>query len=116
MITHALDNSHSTGVTHSETLPGNTTEITLAGDRTIKNCVADNDGVFRDNAGVFRRPNDDTSTRQTLADIVVAITNQIEGDTTCQKRTEGLPCRTSESHVDRVVFQTLVTPPLGKCA
>ncbi|MNS90188.1 hypothetical protein D3C72_1242270 [compost metagenome] len=116
MVADTFDNRDRAGVAHRKALTRNTAEIALAGDGAVKNSVADNDRVFRDDTGVFRRAHDDAATRKTLADIVVAVTHQIEGDAASEKRAEGLTGRAAQRHVDRIVLQTLMAPALGKRA
>ena len=109
VIADTFNNGNGAGIAHGKPFPGDTAEITFPFNRTIKNRIADNDGIFGNDLAVFRRPDDNTSATQALADIIVAVSNQVEGDATCQKCTERLPCRSPQGDRNRVIGKSLET-------
>src|SRR5207253_1331579 len=88
MIPGALDHGDRAGVAHRKALAGDAAEVTFAFDGAVHHGVADNNGLFRHDAGIVRRANDETATRQALADIIVAFAFEIEGDAARQPRAE----------------------------
>ena len=78
MIADALDDRDGAGVAHRETLAGDAAEIALALGRAVEHGVADDDGFFRHDAAVGRRAHHDAAAAQALADIVVAVADEIE--------------------------------------
>jgi hypothetical protein len=101
MIADAFDDRDGARVAHGEALAGDTAEIALALDRTVKHGVADDDRVLRHDRRVFRRPDDDAVRRQALADIVVGVADQVEGDAMGEECAEGLAGGARE--LDRMV-------------
>jgi hypothetical protein len=85
-------------------------------DRAVEHRVADDDRLFGTILAVFRRPHDQPSAAQALADIVVAVADQVEGDAIGEKRAEGLAGRAAQRHADRLVGQALVAVALGDLA
>src|SRR6202021_2581975 len=63
----AFDNRDIARIAHGETLAGDAAEITLAGNRAVKNGVADNDRLVALELALLRRINDQPSVRQALA-------------------------------------------------
>ncbi len=114
VVAHALDHRDGARVAHRETLAGNAAEVALAGRCAVKHGVSDDDRVLGDDVGVFRRPHDDASARQALADIVVAVADQIERDAACEECSERLTGRAAQRHMDRVVLQALLAPALDQ--
>ena len=106
MIAYALDHRDGTGVAHAEALAGDAAEVAFAGDCAVKHGVADNNGFFGLDRSVLDRAHHQTSPRQSLADIVVAVAFQIEGNAMREKRTEALPGGTLEGYGDGVLGQT----------
>ena len=75
--------------------------------------MIDSSGTMLD---VVRRADDDAAARQALADIVVAVADQVEGDAARQEGAEGLAGRAGQLDRDRVVLQALVAEALGDLA
>src|SRR6185312_15045450 len=73
MVARALDDGDGAGVADGETLAGNAPEVALAVDGAIHHGVADDDRLFRHDAGVGRRLDDDAAARQSFADIIVGV-------------------------------------------
>ena len=65
---------------------------------------------------VLRRADDDAAARKALADIVVAVADQLEGDAARQEGAEGLAGGAGQLHRDGVVRQALVAVALGDLA
>ena len=71
VVAGAFDDGDGAGVAHGEALAGDAAEIAFARDRAVEHGVADDDRLFRHDAGIGRRADDDAAARQALADIVV---------------------------------------------
>ena len=97
-------------------LAGDTTEVAFALGRAVKHGVADDDRMLGHDLRVLRRADDDAAARQPLADIVVAVTDEVEGDAARQERAERLAGGASQRDSDRVVLQPAVAVALGDCA
>src|SRR5690606_15583265 len=108
VIANAFNDSNRARVSDGETFACNAAEVALAFDRTVENSIADDDRFLWHDIRGLRRTDDDTAAGQALADIVVAVALQFEGDTARKKRTERLAGGAGELHLDRVVQQTLV--------
>src|SRR5690606_21409150 len=108
MVAHTFDNRHRARVSHGKTLACHATEIALTFKRTIEHRIADDDGIFGNDTRVFRRTDDDATARKTLADIIIAVADQLERAAARQKRAEGLASRTAKRNGDGVFRQTLV--------
>ena len=80
VVARALDHGDGARVADGEALAGDAAEVALAGDRAVEHGVADDDRLLRHDAGVLRRADDDAAARQALADIVVALADQLERD------------------------------------
>ena len=78
MIADALDDGDGAGIAHREALAGDAAEIAFAGDRAIEHGVADDDRVFRHEADLLMRLDDELAAGETLADIVVGLAGEFE--------------------------------------
>jgi len=108
VIASTFDNRYRAGVTHSETLACNAVEECFASDRTVQQGVTADDVLYCATTELGVRTHDDTTARQTLADIIVTFANQIQGNTMCEESASRLACGTLQLDVDRVVRQTFV--------
>ena len=104
------------GIAHREALAGDAAEIAFAGDRAVEHGVADDDRFLRHDAGIDRRPHDDAAARQALADIVVALALEFEGDAAREPGAEALPGGAGQLDVDGVVRQAGMAVALGDLA
>ena len=104
------------GIAHGEALAGDAAEIAFALDRAVQHGVADDDRFLRHDADCRRRPDDDAPARQALADIVVGIAFELEGDAAREPGAEALPGGAGEAHVDGVVRQAVMAVALGDLA
>ena len=116
MVAGAFDDRDGAGVAHREALAGDAAEIAFARDRAVEHGVADDDRLLRHDAGVGRRPDDDAAARQALADIVVGVAFELEGDAAREQRAEALAGGAGELDVDGVVRQAGVAVALGDLA
>src|SRR5690242_7042183 len=85
VVADALDDRERTTISHGEALAGDTTEVRLAGRRTIQHGVADDHGLVRQEQRVSWRAHDEPPARESLAHVVVGFTLQLERYTTCGK-------------------------------
>ncbi|TFA98676.1 hypothetical protein CCMA1212_009587 [Trichoderma ghanense] len=113
VVTDALDNGRSAGVADGESLGSDTTEVADTTCRTVQADVADQDVLFSLEDGRTRRVDNQATTRQALADVVVGITLQLESDTWREERTKGLAGRALDVDVNSVKRETLTTISLG---
>src|SRR4029077_10659376 len=90
VVAGALDHRNGAGIAHCEALAGNAAEEALAGDRAIEHGIADDDRLLGHNAAVDRRPHDDAPTGEPLADIVIALALEFEGDAAREPGAEAL--------------------------
>ena len=112
MIAGAFDYGHRAGIAHRKTLARHALEIGFAGDGAIQHSVADHD-IFRRIARKSRRRLDhDAAARQALADIIVAIADQLQRHAARQEGAEALPGGTGEADLDGIFRQAgmAVTP------
>src|SRR5207245_10664434 len=92
-----------TGVAQREALAGDAAEIAFALDRAIHHGIADDDRLFRHDAGIVRRLDDNAAAGKALADIVVAFAFEIEGDAARQPRAERLAGGAHQIHLNSVM-------------
>src|SRR5262249_42160341 len=116
MIARALDHGDGAGVAHREALAGDAAEITLALDGAVEHGVADNDRLFGHDACLARRVDDDASAREALADVVVGLAFQLEGNAARKPRAETLAGGADELHVNRIVREPGVAVDFGDLA
>ena len=88
--------------------PGDAAEVRFALDRAVHHRVADDDVLLRLRRARGIRVDDDAAAGQTLADVVVGRTLQLERDAAREKRAEALARDAFERDVDRVLGQALV--------
>ncbi|GKT57393.1 conserved hypothetical protein [Colletotrichum tofieldiae] len=113
VVTDTLNDSRGSGVTDGEPLRSNTAEeaSTLGG--TVQADVANNDVLLGLEDGGAGRVDDQATTGQTLADVVVGITLKLQGDTRGKESTEGLTGGALDVDVDGVQGQTIFAVTLG---
>src|SRR3546814_3293822 len=85
-----------------EASPGTPVELGLARDSAIEHGGADDDVARRIAAGSLRLAHHDPPARQTLADVIVGIADEVERYTVRQPCTEALPGNAAELDADRV--------------
>src|SRR5581483_9125052 len=116
MVASALDHGGCAGITHREPLAGNAAEITFAVGSAVEHRIADDDRLFRNDARIGLRPDDQAAARQALAHIIVRITLELEGDAARKPGAERLAGGADEAHVDGVVRKPRVSVTLGDLA
>ena len=116
MVAGALDHGDGAGIAHGETLARHAAEIAFARDRAIQHGVADDDRFLRHDAGIRRRPDDDAPAREALADIVVGVAVELEGDAARQPGAKRLTGAAGEAHVNGAVGQAGMAVTLGHLA
>src|SRR5439155_9915445 len=79
MIAGAFDYRDRAGVTHGKAFAGDAAEIAFPLGCAVHHGVADEDALFRHDAAIARRLDDDAAAGEALADIVVAFAFEIEG-------------------------------------
>ena len=107
VIAGAFDHRRGARIAHAEALAGDAAEIGLAVDRAVHHRVADDDVVLGLRRARGIRIDDDASAGQSLADIIVGRTLQLERDAAREERAEALAGDAVERDVDRVVGQAL---------
>src|SRR6185295_10089725 len=92
MIARAFHHRDGAGVAHREALAGDAAEIALALDRAVQHRVADDDRLLgHDAGGLARRIDDDAPAREALADIVIGLAFELEGDAAHEPGAKTLP-------------------------
>ncbi len=109
MIAGAFNHRNRTGVTHCEALAGDAVEESLAGNRTVQHRVAGDNVIDRTATELGVRTHDNAAAGQSLADVVIALANQIQCHAMCQERACRLACGTLQLDMDGVVGQALMT-------
>ena len=112
MIADAFDDSMRARITHSETFGRNTSEVAMTACSAIQARVTHDDVLFRHERRRLGRIDNETSTRQTLTNIVIRITFEFERDTWRQEGTTGLAGTTAGFDVNSVTRQALLTKQL----
>jgi len=106
VVSDTFDNSVGSGVSDGESLGSDTPEVCLSRGCTVQADVADDDVLLRLESGHLGRVDDETASRETLSDVVVGVTLELDGDTRSHECTERLSSRTPHVDVDRVLGQT----------
>jgi hypothetical protein len=113
VVTHTLNNCGDTRVTNSETLGCDTTEETSTSGSAVQANVADYHVLLGlEDRGTWR-VDDEAAAGETLSNIIVAVTLELEGDTRRKEGTERLASGATNVGVDGILWQTLLTEPLA---
>ena len=91
MVPHALDHGHRAGVADAEAFPGGAAEVGLAAGGPIEGHVAGDDVVFRGKRTFGVGIEDELTAGKPLAEVVVAVALQLQGQAAGRKGSEGLP-------------------------
>src|SRR6202030_1575817 len=97
------DDPDRAGVADRDPFAGNAAEIALAGDRAIERGIADDDRILRRNPRSGRGINDDASAGEPLADVIIGLALEFQGDAGGKPRAETLPGGPRGFDMDRVV-------------
>ncbi len=103
MVARALDDGGRARVPDAEPFAGYAADVGLSRGRAVEGDVPDQDVLLGDEARLPRRLDDDLSARKALADVVVRVALEAEGDPPRDEGAEALACRTDELEVDRVL-------------
>src|SRR5206468_3416006 len=100
MVAGALDDRDCARVADGEALAGHALEKRFAGDGAVKDGVADDDVVARIATEPRGGTDDHAAAGQTLTDIVVAVTGQLERHAMGEERGEALAGGAVQAHED----------------
>src|SRR5262249_20389425 len=93
VVAHALDDGGDARVSHREALAGAPVEERAPGDRAVEDGVADDDLVVGTEGRAARRLDDKDAAGEPLADVVVGVALELEGDAAHGEGAEALPRR-----------------------
>ena len=113
VVADALDDGGGAAVADREPLPHQTPHEDLAVGGAVEQHVAGDDVALRHQRRVRRRADRDPAARQALAEVVVRVADQPQGDAARQERAERLAGRAGQRDVDRAVGQPGATVPPG---
>ena len=105
VVADALHHGADAGVADAEALAGDAADVGLAGRGAVEGDVAGDDVLLRHEGGLARREEDDLAARKALAQVVVGVALEGEGDALRHKRPEALAGRAAEVELDRVLGQ-----------
>ena len=107
VVAEPLDDRRRAGVADAEPLPDLAADEELTRRRAVRDDVAGDDVVLGDERACAVGPDHDPAAGEALAEVVVGVALQPQGDAGRQERAEALPRRTRERDVDRAVGQAL---------
>ena len=116
MVAGAFDHGDGAGIAHGKALAGDAAEIAFARDGAVQHRIADDDRLLRHDGRVRRRADDDAAARQALADIVVALADEVERHAMREPGAEALAGRALEADPDGVLGQAGMAITLGDLA
>ena len=116
MIAHALDHRQRAAVAHAEPLAGDPAEVGLAAGGTVEHHVADDDVLLGRDPRVGGRAHHQAAAAQPLADVVVGVAVEGEGDAVREPGAEGLAGGAAQRDADGVVGQSRLAVPAGDLA
>src|SRR5207249_3509558 len=111
VVADAFDHRGDAAVAHAEPFAGLAAEEDLAARRAVERDVAHDDVLLRREGRVVRRVDDDAPTREALAEVVVRVALELDGDALGEPRAEALARGARELDADRLGWQ-----PLGAVA
>src|SRR5207249_9715344 len=111
VVADALDHRGDAAVAHAEALAGLAAEEDLAARRAVQRDVAHDDVLLRREGRVARRVDDDAPAREALAEVVVGVARELDGDAGGEPGAEALARGARELDADRLRRQ-----PLGAVA
>ena len=100
MIANTLDHRDRATVSHAKPLARKAIDINLAARGAIKQRVARDDVFLGVKGNPCRRPDDDPTTRETLAHIIVRVAHEIERHARNEERAETLARGPREGDAD----------------
>ena len=107
VVADALDHGDGPGVAHAEALAHHAPDEDLAAGGAVEDDVAGDDVLLghERRGGVGRRAQDEPAAREALADVVVGVALEAQGDAAGQEGAEALAGRAGEGDGDGVVGQ-----------
>src|SRR6266545_7826211 len=100
MVAAALDDRRDTRVADAEPLAREPADERLPAGGAVEGDVADDDVLLRHEGRLARRRDDDLAAREPLADVVVRVTLEDEGEAPRRERAERLARRAAEVEAD----------------
>ncbi len=113
VVADALGDDRGAGVAHAEPLADAAAQEQLAAGGAVGDDVAGDGGVLREVVGRAVGADDDPAAGQALADVVVGVALEPQGDAPGQEGAEGLAGRAGEGDVDGAVGQARAAVLLG---
>src|SRR5439155_10259599 len=113
VVAGAFDDGGGAGITDAEALAGDAAKVRFAGDRPVHHRIPDDDVVFGCRGRLRVGIDDHSAARETLADVVVGRTLQLEGHATGEKRSKTLARSAGERNVQRVLGQAFMPIAAG---
>jgi hypothetical protein len=107
VIAHSFHDRHGPGVADAKTFAGLALDKRLSLGRAVEGHIPDYNVLLRNESGAWRRAYNDFSARESLADMIIGITLQGEGDSLREEGPEALPCRSDEPEPYRIVGSPL---------
>ena len=105
VIADAFDDGVRARVADAEALAGDAADVGLAGCGAVEGDVTCDHVLLRDERGVAVGEDADLAARKTLAQVIVGVALEGQGDAVRDERPETLPGRAPEVEVDRVLRQ-----------
>ena len=116
MVANTFHNCSCSGVSNTESLANKTIDKDLARCRPVTNYVSCNHVLFRSKCCTLAWPQHYFSTRKTLAQIVIRVTEQRQRNAARYECAETLAGRAIKTNRNGVVWQTATAPLLCHCA
>src|SRR5207244_11392433 len=113
VVARALADGQRARVAHAEPLADDAADEQLARGGPVADDVARDDVLLGRERGRRVGAQREPPARQALAEVVVAVADQPQGDAPRHERAEALAGRAGERDVDRVVGQALAAPAPG---
>ena len=113
VVADAFHDGMYTAVADAESFAGPAADVGFAFDRAVECDVADQNVVFRDEGGVFRRPDDEFCAGEAFTEVVVGIADDAEGDPFRAESAEALSSRAGRMNGDPVFGQAALAVAFG---
>jgi hypothetical protein len=96
VISNSFDNSTCAGITHTESFTCNPINIGLASCSSVKGHISNDDVFFCLKRHFVWNSSNKSSTGQSLAKIIVTVSNRFQMQTSCSKASKALSSRASK--------------------
>ncbi len=111
MVADALDHCQGSAIAHAEALAGHPPEVGLSAGGAVEGDVADEGVLLRHEGRARRWQCHDPPTGQALADVVIGVALEYQGDTAGDERPEALARRALKAQRDCVVGESFRSIP-----